>query len=67
MVLAFLYYVVGDLTMWKPKIVEFLETETMELAIRVVGDSTEGVIAVWTERERWREEILINKVLADGR
>lgn len=55
--------------MWKPEIVEFLDTETMEFAIRAVEDSTEGVIAVWTERgterERWREKILINKVLVD--
>jgi len=60
---------VGDLTVRKSEIVEFLETETVESATRAVGDSTEGVIAVWTERgterERWREKILINKVLAD--
>ncbi|KAL9257612.1 CBS domain-containing protein [Drosera capensis] len=47
---VFLYHVVGDLTVAKPELVEFVETETVESAIRAIGDSTESGIPVW----RWR-------------
>ncbi|KAG2298255.1 hypothetical protein Bca4012_009459 [Brassica carinata] len=41
MVSVFLYHVVGDLTVGKPEMVEFYETETVESAIRAIGESTE--------------------------
>ncbi|KAK4741638.1 hypothetical protein SAY87_025226 [Trapa incisa] len=44
---VFLYHVVGDLTVGKPELVEFLETDTVESAIRAIGESTEGGIPVW--------------------
>lgn len=47
---VFLYHVVGDLTLGKPEMVEFCETETVESAIRAIGESTEGGIAVWKKR-----------------
>uniref|UniRef100_A0A7N0T808 CBS domain-containing protein n=1 Tax=Kalanchoe fedtschenkoi TaxID=63787 RepID=A0A7N0T808_KALFE len=47
---VFLYHVVGDLTVGKPELMEFVETETVEAAIRAIGDSTEGGIAVWKKR-----------------
>lgn len=47
---VFLYHVVGDLTVGKPEMVEFCETETVESAIRAIGESTEGGIAVWKKR-----------------
>ncbi|KAL4609796.1 CBS domain-containing protein CBSX6 [Castanea sativa] len=47
---VFLYHVVGDLTVGKPEMVEFLETETVESAIRAIGESTEGGIPVWKRR-----------------
>lgn len=49
---VFLYHVVGDLTVGKPEMVEFLETETVESAIRAIGESTEGGIAVWKRRSQ---------------
>ncbi|KAE8679043.1 CBS domain-containing protein CBSX6 [Hibiscus syriacus] len=42
-----LYHVVGDLTVGKPELVEFSETETVEAAIRAIGESTECGIPVW--------------------
>ncbi|XP_078433631.1 cystathionine beta-synthase (CBS) family protein [Wolffia australiana] len=48
---VFLNYVVGDLTLGKPDLVEFLETETVEAAIRAVGEQSEGAIAVWRKKE----------------
>lgn len=48
----FLYHVVGDLTVGKPELVEFAETETVEAAIRAIGESTEGGIAVWKKRSQ---------------
>jgi hypothetical protein len=65
MVSVFLYHVVGDLTVGKPEIVEFLETKMVESAIHVVGDSTEGVGDSGVDRERDGKKILINKVLAN--
>lgn len=47
---VFLYHVVGDLTVGKPEMVEFVETETVESAIRAIGESTEGGIPVWKRR-----------------
>lgn len=47
---VFLYHVVGDLTVGKPELVEFPETETVESAIRVIGESAEGSIPVWKRR-----------------
>uniref|UniRef100_A0A5B7ALC1 Putative CBS domain-containing protein CBSX6 n=1 Tax=Davidia involucrata TaxID=16924 RepID=A0A5B7ALC1_DAVIN len=47
---VFLYHVVGDLTVGKPALVEFAETETVEAAIRAIGESTEGGIPVWRKR-----------------
>lgn len=44
------YHVVGDLTVAKPELVEFLETETVESAIRAIGESTEGGIPVWRRK-----------------
>ncbi|CAM8897536.1 unnamed protein product [Rhodiola kirilowii] len=42
-----LYHVVGDLTVGKPELIEFVETETVESAIKAIGDSTESGITVW--------------------
>lgn len=49
---VFLYHVVGDLTVGKPELVEFAETETVEAAIRAIGESAEGAIAVWKKRSQ---------------
>ncbi|KAL2941501.1 CBS domain-containing protein CBSX6 [Bienertia sinuspersici] len=45
-----IYHVVGDLTVGKPELVEFLETETVESAIQAIGESTEGGIPVWRRK-----------------
>ncbi|CAI9090912.1 OLC1v1025800C1 [Oldenlandia corymbosa var. corymbosa] len=47
---VFLYHVVGDLTVGKPELVEFAETDTVEAAIQAIGESTEGGITVWKKR-----------------
>lgn len=47
---VFVYHVVGDLTVGKPELVEFVETETVEAAIRAIAESTEGGIPVWKRR-----------------
>lgn len=47
---VFLYHVVGDLTVGKPELSEFLETETVAAAIGAIGDSAEGGIPVWRKR-----------------
>lgn len=47
---VFLYHVVGDLTVGKPEMVEFSENETVEAAIRAIGESTDCGIAVWKRR-----------------
>ncbi|KAM7465640.1 hypothetical protein LguiB_013202 [Lonicera macranthoides] len=47
---VFLYHVVGDLRVGKPVMVEFSETETVEAAIKVIGESTEGGIPIWKKR-----------------
>ncbi|KAL5703145.1 CBS domain-containing protein cbsx6 [Ranunculus cassubicifolius] len=49
---VFLYHVVGDLTVGKPELVEFCETETIESAIRAIGECTEGGIPVWKKRNQ---------------
>lgn len=52
MATLFLYHVVGDLTVGKPELSEFSETETVEAAIRAIGESTEGGIPVWKKRSQ---------------
>ncbi|KAK4433026.1 CBS domain-containing protein CBSX6 [Sesamum alatum] len=49
---VFLYHVVGDLTVGKPELSEFAETETVEAAIRAIADSSEGEIPVWKKRSQ---------------
>lgn len=46
----FLYHVVGDLTVGKPEIAEFYDTETVDAAIKAIGESTECGIPVWRKR-----------------
>lgn len=57
---VFLYHVVGDLTLGKPELVEFFETETVEAAIRAIGECSEGAVTVWrppgTTSQRQHEE-----------
>ncbi|KAK6137822.1 hypothetical protein DH2020_028425 [Rehmannia glutinosa] len=48
---VFLYHVVGDLTVGKPELSEFSETETLAAAIRTIGDTSEGGIPCG-ERDR---------------
>lgn len=48
----FLYHVVGDLTVAKPELVEFVETETVESAIRAIGEATESGIPVWRRKSQ---------------
>lgn len=45
-----LHHVVGDLTLGKPDLVEFYDTETLEAAIKAIGEQSEGAIAVWRKR-----------------
>ena len=47
---VFLYHVVGDLTVGKPEMAEFYETETIEMAIRGIGESTECGIPIWKRK-----------------
>ncbi|CAN1168278.1 CBS domain-containing protein CBSX6 [Linum perenne] len=47
---VFLYHVVGDLTVGKPELVELCDSETVESAVRAIGDSTECGIPVWKKR-----------------
>ncbi|GFS46081.1 cystathionine beta-synthase (CBS) family protein [Actinidia rufa] len=49
---VFLYHVVGDLTVGKPELVEFVETETVKAAIRAIGESMEGGIPVWRKKSK---------------
>lgn len=49
---VFLYHVVGDLTVGKPELVEFSETQTVEAAIKAIGESTECGIPVWKIRSQ---------------
>ncbi|KAK1414954.1 hypothetical protein QVD17_30720 [Tagetes erecta] len=53
---VFLYHVVGDLTVGKPEMVEFTENETLEAAIRAIGESTDCGIAVWKRRSVQKEK-----------
>lgn len=46
----FIYHVVGDLTVGKPELAEFYETETVEAAIKAIGESTECGIPVWKKK-----------------
>ncbi|XP_044500058.1 CBS domain-containing protein CBSX6-like [Mangifera indica] len=47
---VFIHHVVGDLTVGKPEMAEFYETETLEAAIKAIGESTECGIPVWKKR-----------------
>ncbi|PPS04766.1 hypothetical protein GOBAR_AA15897 [Gossypium barbadense] len=47
---VFLYHVVGDLTVGKPELEEFYETETIGSAIRAIRESTECGITVWKRK-----------------
>lgn len=49
---VFLYHVVGDLTVGKPELVEFVETETVESAIAAIGESTEGGLPIWKRKSQ---------------
>ncbi|XP_058093262.1 CBS domain-containing protein CBSX6 [Magnolia sinica] len=49
---VFIYHVVGDLTVGKPELVEFCETETVASAIRTIGECTECGIPVWKRRHQ---------------
>ncbi|XP_043722905.1 CBS domain-containing protein CBSX6-like [Telopea speciosissima] len=49
---VFLYHVVGDLTIGKPDLIEFQEAETIESAVRAIGECTEGGIPVWRKRSQ---------------
>lgn len=49
---VFLYHVVGDLTVGKPELSEFSETETVAAAIRAIADSSEGGVPVWKKRSQ---------------
>ncbi|KAL4192531.1 hypothetical protein AMTRI_Chr06g194740 [Amborella trichopoda] len=51
MAAVFLYHVVGDLTVGKPELQEFYETESVEMAIKALGDCTESAIMVWKKRK----------------
>lgn len=48
----FLYHVVGDLTVGKPELCEFADTETLEAAIGAIGESSEGGILVWKKKSQ---------------
>ncbi|XP_077228898.1 CBS domain-containing protein CBSX6-like [Tasmannia lanceolata] len=48
---VFIYHVIGDLTVGKPEMFEFFETETVESAIRAIGECTEGGIPVWKRKQ----------------
>ncbi|KAK3212489.1 hypothetical protein Dsin_017195 [Dipteronia sinensis] len=47
---VFIYHVVGDLTVGKPEMTEFYETETVEAAIRAIGESRECGISIWRRK-----------------
>lgn len=49
---VFIYHVVGDLTLGKPELVEFDETETVESAAKVIAESSEGSVTVWKKIAR---------------
>nr|XP_043610386.1 CBS domain-containing protein CBSX6 [Erigeron canadensis] len=57
---VFLYHVVGDLTVGKPEMVEFTENETVEAAIRAIGESTDCGIAVWKRRSNVQKGLFEN-------
>ncbi|MED6159992.1 hypothetical protein PIB30_047359 [Stylosanthes scabra] len=50
MALAFVYHTVGDLTVGKPDLVEFHDTETINSAIQAIADSPIGSIPIWKKR-----------------
>lgn len=58
---VFLHHVVADLTVGKPELTEFLETETVESAIRALESSTEGGIPVWRRRQKGFESVEIKQ------
>ncbi|XAR64886.1 hypothetical protein NMG60_11008774 [Bertholletia excelsa] len=64
---VFLYHVVGDLTVGKPDLVEFAETETVEAAIRAMGESMEGGIPVWRKRSPDKMSVIENAEMRQQR
>ncbi|XP_072974335.1 CBS domain-containing protein CBSX6-like [Typha angustifolia] len=55
MALIFLHHVVGDLTVGKPDLVEFPESEPIDSAVKAIANSSEAAIAVWRGREKGEE------------
>lgn len=47
----FIHHVIGDLTVGKPDVLEFLITDTVEAAIKAIGECAEGAITVWRKDE----------------
>ncbi|KAJ0972601.1 hypothetical protein J5N97_020560 [Dioscorea zingiberensis] len=41
------HHVIGDLTLGKPEIKEFADSETVEAAVKAIGECAEGAITVW--------------------
>lgn len=64
---VFLYHVVGDLTVGKPELSEFPETETVGAAIRAIGESTEGGIPVWRKRSQSQSKSVMMMENAESR
>lgn len=53
----FLHHVIGDLTVGKPEVVEFLDSETVDSAIRAIGECAEGAITVWRRSEEVKPKV----------
>lgn len=53
----FLHHVVGDLTVGKPEVVEFLDSDTVESAIRAIGECAEGAITVWRRSDEVKPKV----------
>ncbi|KAG0502733.1 hypothetical protein HPP92_002805 [Vanilla planifolia] len=47
---VFFHHVVGDLTLGKPEMREFWEGETVEAAMREIGEGAERAVLVWKKR-----------------
>ncbi|XP_074578768.1 CBS domain-containing protein CBSX6-like [Curcuma longa] len=47
MALVFLHHVVGDLTLGKPELVQFSDSQSVKAAVRAIGESAEGAITIW--------------------
>ncbi|XP_039121906.1 CBS domain-containing protein CBSX6 [Dioscorea cayenensis subsp. rotundata] len=48
---VFVHHVIGDLTVGKPEIKEFADTETVEAAVKAIGECAEGAITVWKAKD----------------